>query len=176
MKDTLVLKLTTQTNKEIGLDKANLANKATQVAKATFSNKANNGLWVKGLSLEVKGQLKLISHILDLTYAELIELLLANYVEDNPILQDKLSNQTIRFNALPRGEEKLIFRSFDADRIITDTKQLLEKDALSDNALRFRCHDQLLPFLSDRSVPEEQKKEILAFFEFVKSKKGDLIL
>lgn len=161
----------TQTPVSLRLDKANLANSATLVAKVAKSNLSTKStLWIKGVRSEQAGRFKNFAHLFNLTHSEFLDLLMATFAEANPTIEDSLSKQVfsleVKVIELPEAH---IAPSIEAENHLKTTRRMLDEGTLSQKALGFRCDTLLRPFLLDKNVPQAQKDEIHSFITYVAS-------
>jgi len=112
-------------NKVKKVNKVNKVKKVTKVTKvtvSTFSTKVPY-LIIKNPKSETAGQFKYLSKLLNLKHHELLDLILAAFVENNPELEDRLTNQTVRFKALPENNGDFKLRSKEADKILAEAQE-----------------------------------------------------
>lgn len=143
---------------------------------STFSTQlsVSKQVSIKGIKTEVWGQFKYLANILDLTYSEFIEFLLADFAEHNPHVLDKLSNVVIDLKVKVETPKNFEVPNPKASRYLKETKELLSKKVtrkrtvkgLRAHGLSFRI-DILRGFLKDKSVSEDQKQEIVEFIKEV---------
>jgi len=62
------------------------------------------------------------------------------------------------------GKNSVKLRSFTADQIMRDIRDRCRMGKSNPTAIGIRC-DELRPFINDKSVPEDQKAEIISFIE-----------
>ena len=76
---------------------------------------------------------------------------------------DRSISITVYFTAVAQEQKQFQVRNAEADRIMQKTIEMLPK--ISEGSLRYRLDEMLKPFLKDKSVPDEQKQEILDFIK-----------
>lgn len=137
---------------------------STKATNSTFSTKSTRYLTVKGMSLETSGTFRMLSGMLELKYSELIELLLATYFEQNPVVEDRLSGKPVHFKLMPKGEENKVHRNLIVDNKMKTFLEMERNGKLSSQARKFWMESIFQPFLTRKDVPQEQKIEIEQLF------------
>jgi len=139
----------------------------TKVTNSTFSTKVTRPLIIKGLSLQEFGEFMMLSKLLGLKYSEFINVLLSTFYQHNSTLKSMLYEREFVSKVSLKPQPDFKVRNPRIDQIILETKDLIARNKLSENAKAFRIEKMLMPYLRDRNVPEEQKADIIAFIDSV---------